>query len=187
MSKKNQIIFFCAAIVVTLAVLVIYRRTFLPVRLNDKIDDLATTEKSVPVLIYNAAFERLQRHFTDDQSALLATLMVAQSKLETANYTSAVYLQNNNAFGYKYYADSIYQAGMGLAAPASENDNYGIYANVADSAREVADWIGRRSADFTNVTGVYDYAAALSNDKYFTEAADLYAADMNHYFTTNIA
>lgn len=165
---------------------IILRRLLLPDWLADKIDDMTTTEKRVPVLIYNAAFERLQRKFTPAQSKLLATMMVAQSKVESNVYTSNVYIQNKNAFGYKYYAGSIYQVAKGTNAPASEGDSYGAYASVEDSAREVADWLCRRADYFKNVVTVADYATALKANQYYGETAAAYARDMNTYYTNNI-
>jgi hypothetical protein len=133
--------------------------------------------KSVESGIYAAAIERL-RIRTDDIKLLnlLASCMVAQSKYETGNYTSNVYLKNNNAFGYKYYKGSIYQSGV------VESGAYGFYSSYIDSAREVADWIGRRWNDFKAVTDVNSYAAALKKNDYFEQQVLVYALGMSHYF-----
>lgn len=138
--------------------------------------------------IYAAALERLERKFPQGQARLLASLMVAQSKYETANYTSNVFKKNNNAFGYKYYKGSLYQNGFGLVAPSKDaqgnpdGGSYAKYSDVADSAREVADWIGRRKESFINVSNPLTFAAALKNNDYFGQTAYQYYQGVQKYY-----
>ncbi len=142
---------------------------------------------SISDRIYQAALQRLSLKFTSAQAAVLSRLMVAQSKYETANYTSHVLQANKNAFGYKYYRGSIYQIGIGTPASgfdASGNldgGTYGLYRDVADSAREVADWIGRRKADFINADSPTMYAVALDHNDYYGEDVYRYAAGLQKY------
>lgn len=97
----------------------------------------------------------------------LALLIVAQSKLETGNYTSNIFKTGNNAFGYMYSKASKYQTGQGPIAdnhyPAAK------YKNVEDSTRELTSWIKRRQADgqfpkdLTGIKTPLIYATYLKN------------------------
>lgn len=113
--------------------------------------------------IYNAAIQRLRLKFSQSQAELLALMMIPMAQFETNNFTSNVFKNNNNAFGYKYFPGSAYQIGRGTAAPQTGGDSgsYGRYATVADSAKEVADWIGRGQAAFKNVKTIPDFVQAL--------------------------
>lgn len=183
--KVSYIIYlYIVAILIGMAVLIIYRRYVLPDRTNDKIDDMFTPKTNTETLIYKAAIERLLRKFTEAQSKLLAGFMVAQSKHETANYTSNVFKNNNNAFGYKYYKGSLYQLSAGTGSP--EGNAYAKYRNVQDSAREVADWIGRGQTAFSAVKTIADFATALKNGRpgyeyYHTPSNQTAQASINNY------
>ena len=97
----------------------------------------------------------------------LALLMVAQSKVESGNYTSNIFKTGNNAFGFMYYKGSKYQIGQGPVAdnhyPAAK------YKNVEDSTREVTSWIKRRQLDgqfpkdLTGIKTPLIYATYLKN------------------------
>jgi hypothetical protein len=71
----------------------------------------------------------------------LSNLVVSQSKHETANYTSNIFLHCNNCFGYKWVSQS-YSTGPCLSSP--EGDYYAAYNSIIDSAKEIAAWIYRR-------------------------------------------
>lgn len=117
--------------------------------------------------IYSAALQKLQGLGFPNARAL-ALLMVAQAKHETNGFTSPVFKKNNNAFGYKYVKGAKYQLGAGSAAPPSEGRQpYAKYATVADSAREVAAWIGRRKKYFLLVNTKEQYARELKRQGYY--------------------
>lgn len=90
----------------------------------------------------------------------LAQLVVAQSVHETGNYTSGVYLNANNGFGYKY-TGSKYQVG--------NYHGYGKYQDLDTSAAEMLDYIWRRvgdgsfPTDLTTITTPEQYATLLQN------------------------
>ncbi|UAY54789.1 glucosaminidase domain-containing protein [Arachidicoccus terrestris] len=134
---------------------------------------------SIEKTIYDAALPRLKRHFSDSQSKRLASFMVAQSRYESANYTSHVFKANNNAFGYKYYGASDYQLGQGIIS--NEGNPYADYSTIDNSAEEVADWLGRRQSDFENVNTLLGYAEALKKNDYYGETAVQYAAGLAVY------
>lgn len=129
--------------------------------------------------IYQAAMERLPRRFTPAQAQRLASLMLAQAKLETGNFTSNVFKTNKNAYGYKYYKGSIWQAGPGVMSP--EGNTYANFRTVGDSAKEVADWLGRRAKNFNSVTTPEAYAQALKAAGYYGTTWQKYAAMLRRF------
>jgi hypothetical protein len=132
-------------------------------------------------VIYEAALKKLTA-LGFPNAAALASYMVAQSQHETANYTSNLFKKNNNAFGYKRYAGSTYQLGTGQKSP--EGDNYAAYANVSDSALEVAAWLGRRKTQFLNVSSVDQYVSEIKKDGYFGDSLSNYLADVKKYLAS---
>ena len=134
--------------------------------------------------IYSAGLDKL-RSLSFPNADVLARFMVVQSQHETANYTSHVFTTNKNAFGYKRVVGSSYQIGNGVKSP--EGDSYAKYASVADSAKEVAAWIGRRKNQFVGVKTVDEYIHIIKQDGYFGDKESNYLADVKRYlakFTT---
>lgn len=143
---------------------------------------------SVESLIFNAAISKLNPFSSAEQKQLLAHLMVAQSKHETANYKSSAFKNLNNAFGYKQYKGSSYQIGSG--GTPTDGGKFAKYANVENSALEVASWINRRWNDFKNVQTPTDYANALKKNLYYTNPTAEYIRGLTFYmgsktFTTS--
>lgn len=67
----------------------------------------------------------------------IARLAVAQASFETFRFTSAIFKENNNAFGYKY---------VGQKLATGENRGHATYKNLHDSVLEwVLYWNRRRS------------------------------------------
>lgn len=106
----------------------------------------------------------------EKMSVKLALLVLAQTKHETANYTSNVFKKLNNVIGYKVY-DSVYQTKIGTKSP--EGNNYGSYATVVDGAKEAAGWYRRRNKENGNkydaVTDTSQYCWLLWKDHFFTQ------------------
>lgn len=149
----------------------------------DPLQNRFTMSNKTQQRIYDAAIPRLVRNFTQLQSELLARLMVAQAAHETGNFTSNVFRNNLNAYGYKRFTRSPYQKKVdGFKSP--EGNNYAAYNDVADSAREVADWLGRRKADFNKVTNGTQYAEALKKNGFFTDGLGNYTAALNKHYNT---
>ncbi len=165
MSKKFIIGAYVVAFAIIITLAIYFRRYILPERLNDKIDDM-NIKGNTETQIYNAAIERLARHFNAQQSKILAAFMVAQSKQESgADYGSKVAKTLNNVLGYKVYKGSPYQL-FDKSLAAVDGGASAHYANVADCAREVADWIGRRATDFATVTTAKQYVDAMFKNGY---------------------
>lgn len=183
MKKSNYL-----AVAVVIATAILYRllRAFdLGDSINIATDKIANMflPNTTQSRIYDAALQRLKTKFDAKQAENLAQKMVSQSCYETAiggvPYRSNVLQNNLNAFGYKYYKGSKYQTGIGTISP--ELNSYAKYKDVADSAREVADWIGRRKADFINVKNLEQYAEALKKNNYYGQSATLYALGIKKF------
>lgn len=170
--------------VLTLIIIYLLRRfTSLMDWLFDSVQNRFTMSTVAQKRIYEAAIPRLIRNFTQEQAETLARLMVAQAAHETGNFTSNVYRNNLNAFGYKRFARSPYQKKQdGFRSP--EGNNYASYADIADSSREVADWLGRRKADFRVVKNPNDYAAALKKHSFFTDNLSNYMTALNRHYNS---
>lgn len=118
--------------------------------------------------------------------ATLASLMVAQAKHETGNFTSRFFRENNNAFGYAYYAGSYYQTGAGDLA--DNGKPIADYASVEDSTKEVVDWIYRRSRagsfpkDLRAVKTPEQYAQLLKSANYYGDTLSNYLAGLKRFF-----
>lgn len=116
----------------------------------------------------------------------LASLLVAQAKHETGDFSSNLFTKFNNAFGYTYTPASIYQTGAGTLA--DNNAPIGAYRNIEDSTKEIVDWIYRRvkdgkfPADLSSITTPDQYAALLKNANYFTDSLANYAAGLRRWF-----
>lgn len=116
----------------------------------------------------------------------VCNLVTAQSKHESGNYTSRVFLKNNNCFGYKFVGQRW--ATQGLKSP--EGDFYAHYDSPADSAREIARWIKRRQnsglfpRDLDTITGPEEYAHLLKACGYFGDSVENYTKGLKHHFKT---
>lgn len=111
----------------------------------------------------------------------LLPFIEAQAKLETGNFTSKVYLKDNNMFGMKLPVKRPTVATKGLPSPGSEANGgapnyYAHYLSDADSLRDLFLWM-----DYVNFpTTVKDsnqYAVELKNRSYY--GADLVSYQKN--------
>lgn len=115
----------------------------------------------------------------------LSQLIAAQAMHETANFTSNVFKQNNNGFGYKYVKGAKYQVGAGRIS--TEKDPYANYLTLEDSVYEICDWIKRRQAEGkfpANLFTIKDgetYATLLKNCGYYGGPLSGYIAGLNKY------
>lgn len=118
--------------------------------------------------------------FSPSLVKLLANCALAQAKHESANFTSNVFVTDNNPIGYKYYEGSLWQSGRGIKAP--DGGYYAKFGSVQAAAYELADWINRRSGSFSGVQGTYDYALAMRNSSYYGASLSEYVAGLNRYY-----
>ncbi|MCC6288105.1 MAG: glucosaminidase domain-containing protein [Chitinophagaceae bacterium] len=122
--------------------------------------------------VYNTAIN-------NEVSADVALLIVSQARHESANFSSNVFKQNNNAFGYKYVGQS--GASQGTAAPSSEGGYYAKYDSLEDSALEVVNWWKRRIRqgvinDWSDIATPDSYALALKKAGYYGDSLANYTA-----------
>jgi uncharacterized FlgJ-related protein len=116
----------------------------------------------------------------------LASLVVAQSKHETGNYTSNFFLKYNNAFGYTYIPGDPLQSGSGTMA--DNGQAIAAYNNIQDSTREIIDWIYRRQkegkfpADLSAIQTPDQYATLLKSAGYYQDTLANYASGLKKYF-----
>jgi hypothetical protein len=133
--------------------------------------------------IYNVL---IQEGFSDK----VARIVVAQSKYESQNYASNLFIRNNNAFGYKYVGQSI--ATKGIPAPSKEgNIAYANYTKIEDSALEIAKWLKRRIAEkrftISDLETPEGYARSLKLAGYFGDNVDVYTRGIKQYLSPSIS
>jgi mannosyl-glycoprotein endo-beta-N-acetylglucosaminidase len=104
----------------------------------------------------------------------VAQIIVAQARLETADYTSKNFVMSNNLFGYKYAGQAIATQGI----ESSEGNYYAKYKSLEDSVEELWAWLNRREKEgklkIRLLTTAELYANALKFCSFFGEPLSLY-------------
>lgn len=113
----------------------------------------------------------------------VASLLVAQAKHESANFTSSVYRNNNNAFGYKY----VGQSGAMKGTVSPEGDYYARYVSLYSSATEVVNWWKRRIKEgkvksWQDISTPESYSLALKTCGYYGDSVSNYLAGLKRWF-----
>lgn len=103
----------------------------------------------------------------------LAKLATAQSGHETGGWTSNVWLNDNNGFGYGY----------------DGSGNYTVYPSVEDSVDALAAYMGRRVQDgkfpdLSTITDAATYAALLKNAGYYGDNVNNYLAGIQRWYNS---
>lgn len=120
--------------------------------------------------IYNQAI-------ADGMPPVLATLIVAQAKHETGDYTSHAFTSCLNCFGYKWVNQST---AAGPCIISSEGDAFAKYTSVEQSTHELTAWIRRRQragifpADLSTIATAEAYATLLKNAGYYGDTLENY-------------
>lgn len=139
--------------------------------------------------IYQQAIEGTD--FNPGLPPSLALLVVAQAKHETGNFSSDIFKNQNNAFGYGYVPGSVYQ----LAQPGTVSPGQGQtakYRSVEDSTREIIDWIYRRvkenifPVNLATVITPLLYAELLKKASYYTDTVSHYADGLRRWLNETI-
>lgn len=115
----------------------------------------------------------------------LAQLIIAQAKHETNNFTSKVFTENTNAFGYKHIEGGRFQMQAGRRSP--EGNQYAHYSTLENSTRELIAWIHRRLVErkfpqLDTITTPTQYAALLKKCGYYTDRTSTYATGLKKWF-----
>jgi len=127
--------------------------------------------------IYNLAIE-------EGFSPTSAKLIVAQARLESANYGSNVFANNNNMYGMKYVGQAL--ASRGTLAPMNERskdcqnggtcgdrDFYAKYSTPTDSAKDVIQRLYKKTRkgigfnELKDVKDAQEFADKLKTRNYF--------------------
>lgn len=107
---------------------------------------------------------------------------IYQNRLESNNYSSNVFMTNNNLNGYEYVSGDTLQSGPGIARPASEGGYYANFPTVENSLHEQSAWWQRRidddGFDITTLTSVPNFANALATFQWYTSSPAAYIARM---------
>jgi len=92
---------------------------------------------------------------------MLSQLILAQAKHETNNFTSPVFLNQNNAFGMKEAFKRKDQPGR-----SEEGKTFRTYDSVTDSVKDLIDLYEWNNLDPTIKTS-YDFSTALKKVNYY--------------------
>jgi ribonuclease HI len=128
-------------------------------------------------LIYNEAIAQ-------GMPGSMASLIVTQARHESKDFTSHVFLTDNNLNGYKYVGQKI--ATKGLKSP--EGDSYAHYTDVKYSVQEICNWIKKRQRlgvfpqDLTTIKTPEQYAQLLKSVGYYGDTVANYTKGLKKYF-----
>jgi hypothetical protein len=100
----------------------------------------------------------------------ISKIITAQSGHETNGWTSHIWLTDNNGFGYGYQGNGIYYN----------------YPSIQDSVDDLAGWLGRHVPGYENFTDPDQYAQALKDAGYYTDAESNYSAGISRWFNNNL-
>lgn len=104
----------------------------------------------------------------------LLPYIVAQAKLESANFTSKVYRVDNNMFGMKVGSSGK----PGLLSP--EGDYYRHYENDTESLVALLEWLDKKSFP-VSVVSPDEYAIELRKRNYFTAPLEVYQKNLKYW------
>jgi flagellum-specific peptidoglycan hydrolase FlgJ len=110
----------------------------------------------------------------------LLPYMVAQSKHESANYTSKVYLTDNNMFGIKWINSPSQKATKGLLSP--EGNHYAHFASDTDSLVDLLRIFEVKKFP-VSVESADQYAKELQSRGYFTDGLANYTNGLKRFLS----
>ena len=111
----------------------------------------------------------------------IAKYATAQAAHETANFSSALFLNYNNAFGMTYVKQSYANGGI-----QSGGYSYATYKTVQDSCKDLLSWynvsMGKLSNVFLSIDSLADYVSFLKTGNYFEADETEYLSGCQYYF-----
>lgn len=133
-------------------------------------------------IIYNTAVK-------NDIPRNMALLLVSQSKHETDNFSSKVFVQNKNMFGYKYVKGAKYQSSAGRTS--TEGDPYANYETYENSVLELVAYLKRRVAEkkfppLNEIANFTQYATLLRKAGYYGDPLPVYISGLRRWFNSDI-
>lgn len=116
--------------------------------------------------------------------------IASQGRLETGNFTSSLFKDDNNCFGMKipvkrktpYIAGPATLGKVKNAPPKSEGTtNYARYLTIEDSVGDLVNWLQYNKVDYTKIKTPTDYANFLKKKGFFGITAKAYAKQLIAY------
>lgn len=105
--------------------------------------------------------------------APLQKFIIAQSKVESANYSSDLFKRSNNAFGMK---NATQRGQLGYSVAGTD---YRYYNSLSESINDFVLWLNY--TNFPIVTDVNSYARALKDRGYFESSQADYIKALNSW------
>ena len=122
----------------------------------------------------------------DGMPEYLATLIVAQAKHETGNYTSKFFTSYHHCFGYTKVPGGKWQ--LNIQTPNADNAKpIAAYDSIQKSVHELTDWIKRRQKekkfpkDLHDIKSPLEYVTLLKNCGYFGDTLSNYLFGVVHF------
>lgn len=110
----------------------------------------------------------------------LEPFILAQAKHESENFTSDVYRENNNPFGFKK-AEKRNQVGeLGTKAPEEEGGYYWHYPTDQEAFKDLILYFNQVKFP-TKVNNSLEYATALKVRRYFTDSVYNYKRGIDRW------
>jgi len=97
--------------------------------------------------------------------------ITAQAAHETANFSSPVFIQNNNLFGYGYRGQKI---------AIGEKNGYANYKSIADSIKDFKTYYSLRGYP-RQFNSVSEYVKTLKRNGYFEAPEQEYLTGVKHF------
>jgi len=103
---------------------------------------------------------------------ITAQYITAQSAHETANFTSKVFLENKNLFGYKY---------VGQSAAKGEKNGHALYEDIGKSIADYTRYYFLRGYPkvFNSIT---DFVTVLKKNRYFEAPLNEYLEGVKWFY-----
>lgn len=107
----------------------------------------------------------------------LSRFALAQAAHETANFTSAIFKNNLNAFGMKY---------AGQVNALGEKSGHAYYKDINSSVADFVAWYSRKRSSILSlplvITSLDSYVRFLKNNSYFEADEKEYLAGCKHFY-----
>lgn len=104
----------------------------------------------------------------------MARFITAQAAHETANFTSAIFRENNNLFGMRLPA-------IRLTTAIGENRGHAVFKNYEDSIKDFQIYYDSRKYLF-NYGTISQYVKDLKTKNYFEGNAEDYEKGLKHFY-----
>jgi len=147
-----------------------------------------TTPASLPDNVQTSHFRKIQDlvnlYFPGHQT--LAKLAYAVAMHETAKFTSTVYRENKNLYGYKAVKGNRWQIAEGRRSP--EGNAYAAYSDTSHSIEDFFAWLRNRQTkngqDWFKVRTPQQMAEAMKKYSYFTAPLTVYSNALTKHFNS---